>query len=126
MQMKGSTRSSVGFDVSNIASELLWAEVPDRYLLVRYEDFVASPPTVLRKIGQFVGENIDPSQIIDGEYVELGATHCAWGNPNRFEHGRIKLQLEDEWRSRMPRPQRVAVTAMTLPLLFHYKYPIRT
>jgi hypothetical protein len=124
MENRGPALSSLYFDVSNVASEVLWARRPDRYLLLRYEDFLADPVTTLRSIGHFVGEEIDPSAVINGNNVALRATHTAWGNPSRFDHGTIALRPDDAWRSRLPRSSRAAVTAMTLPLVKHYGYPL--
>jgi hypothetical protein len=124
MESRGSALSSLYFDVSNVASEILWARSPDRYMFLRYEDFLDDPSTVLRAICRFVGEEIEPSAVLNGNQVTLRATHTAWGNPGRFDHGTLSLRPDDSWRSRLPRSSRVAVTAMTLPLVKHYSYPL--
>ena len=79
---------------------------------------------MLRRIGEFVEVDIDPSQVIDDGFANLSGTHSAWGNPNRFVHGQIGLAPEDEWKLRMPQSQRAVVTAMTLPLILQYAYPV--
>jgi len=118
--------SSTYFDVSNIASELIWARHTQRYMRMRYEDFISAPAEMLRRIGEFVEVDIDPSQAIDDGFANLSGTHSAWGNPNRFLHGQIGLAPEDEWKFRMPQSQRAVVTAMTLPLILQYAYPVRS
>jgi hypothetical protein len=124
MEERGAVVSSTYFDVSNIAAELIWARSPDHYLFLRYEDFLKSPEESIRMIGGFVGEDIDPGLIINDGQLMLGQSHTAWGNPNRFEHGSMRLKTDEAWRSAMPRQRQLAVTALTLPLMRHYRYPI--
>jgi hypothetical protein len=124
MESRGAALSATYFDVSNIAAELIWARSPDRYKFLRYEDFLADPKEGLRQIGQFVGEVIDPDQIIKDGRLTLGPSHTAWGNPNRFEQGSVALNPEESWRSGMSRERQLAVAAFTLPLMLHYHYPL--
>lgn len=126
MATRRPANSCLYFNVSNLASEALWDQSSDRYMFLRYEDLMASPAEALFEIGRFIGVKIDPGHVIHDGYATLQTTHSAWGNPNRFRHGRVKLELEDEWRSRMPASDRAVVTALTLPLLLHYGYPVRT
>ena len=38
----------------------------------------------------------------------------------------MPLKTMETWRTRMPRERQLAVTALTLPLVAHYHYPIHT
>ena len=125
MEERGAVVSSTYFDVSNVAAEMIWAHSPDHYMFLRYEDFLKSPEETLRMIGRFVGEDIDPSEILSDGRLTLGQSHTAWGNPNRFEHGSVRLKTDEKWRSAMPRQRQLAVMALTLPLMKRYHYPIR-
>jgi len=124
MESRGPVVSSTYFDVSNVAAELMWSHWHDRYLFLRYEDFLADPTSTLRRIGRFVGEDIDPSQIMTDGRVDLNPSHTAWGNPKRFELGSVQLEPDEAWRSKMPRKERLAVTALTFPFIKRYHYPI--
>jgi hypothetical protein len=44
------------------------------------------------------------------------------GNNNRFRTGQITLREDTEWRQRLTRLDRAAVTAVSLPLMAHYGY----
>jgi hypothetical protein len=98
--------------------------VPSRRL--RYEALVARPREhageLLRLAGTDGGDQaLDFIQ--DGE-VDLGVDHTVAGNPMRFRQGQVRLRADDQWRRAMPRGQRLAVTAITWPLLLRYGYPL--
>jgi hypothetical protein len=123
MESRGAFVSAAYFDVSNVTSELMWARRHDRYRFLRYEDFLADPKGTIRMIGEFVGEDIDPDLVFSDGKLHLGPSHTAWGNPDRLVNGPIPLKTEETWRTRMPKERQLAVTALTLPLMAHYRYP---
>jgi hypothetical protein len=98
--------------------------VPSRRL--RYEALVARPREhageLLRLAGPDGGDQA-LDFIRDGE-VDLGVDHTVAGNPMRFRQGQVRLRADDQWRRAMPRGQRLAVTAITWPLLLRYGYPL--
>jgi hypothetical protein len=93
------------------------------YTLVRYEDLVQDPVRELRRIEAAVGEPIATEDLGSGT-VSLGTAHTASGNPARFTVGPVKIARDDEWRDKLPPAPRAAVTALTLPGLLRYRYPI--
>jgi hypothetical protein len=121
MPRRGPVESSVGWSRANLLVE------PTRlrgvgYLLIRYEDLLADPETVLQKIMTGLGEEGPDLPFLDGRTAELEAAHTVAGNPMRFRHGSIELRPDEEWRSGMAPADRRAVTAMTWPLLLRYGY----
>ena len=105
-------------------TELLWRGRPDRYLRVRYEDFVRQPLPTVRQITALVDEAPEGVAFSSGQTVRLQPTHSVSGNPNRFTSGSVEIRADDEWRHLMRRADRMLVTALTLPLLLHYRYPL--
>lgn len=93
-------------------------------LTVRYEDLLADPAPVLRKIRQFAGLPDAPAALdfLDGRTARLEVDHTASGNPMRFTTGDVSLRTDDAWRERLPTPRRRAVSALTLPLRLRYGY----
>src|SRR5258708_30699848 len=95
---------------------------------VRYEDLVRSPESTIADLARFAGlPSGDLGLALGGTQgeprsAELSHGHLVCGNPMRFATGKITIRGDDRWRSAMPRSQRRAVTAMTLPLLAHYGY----
>jgi hypothetical protein len=93
-------------------------------LMIKYEDLVASPCDVVARIARHAGEAVAEEQVaglIDGKRP-LRVNHSIAGNPVRFHKGPVRLRLDDEWRSRMRRRDRLLVTALTAPLLRSYGY----
>jgi len=97
-----------------------------RVTRIRYEDFVSRPrPAVsaaLADLGLPPGPS-DLAHVTDG-HVVLGSSHGLSGNPSRFSDGQITLRPDEAWRDRMPRRDRAVVTALGLPLLMRYGWPL--
>jgi len=116
-------KSSALWDSWNASAEALWRRTPERYLRIRYEDFVADPRESLRRILGLVGVTAELPLAGERE-VRLGVSHTVSGNPNRFEIGAVELRPDHEWISSMSPRDRALVTALTLPLLPRYGYRI--
>ncbi len=94
-------------------------------LRVRYEDFVAAPLRVLRRVAAFMDLSV-PSDLeaqLRGGGIELARDHSVAGNPMRFRSGRVALRSDDQWIGALPARDRRMITAMTTPLLQRYGYP---
>ena len=115
-------KSSALWDSWNASAEALWRRVPDRYLRLRYEDFVADPRECFEKILALVGEPDAGPPLVGEREVKLGVSHTVSGNPNRFETGAVELRTDHEWISKMTPRDKALVTALTFPLLKHYGY----
>lgn len=96
---------------------------PERWMFLRYEDFAADPRGSITRLLAFLGESATPP-FLDEESVVLGVQHTVAGNTDRFRVGRVRIALDDEWNRRMPRRRRLAVRALTWPLLLRYDYPL--
>jgi len=98
---------------------------PDRYQMIRYEDFAAEPRHAMDQIAALIDEPLD-DRIWTGDHeVHLEVTHSCWGNANRFEGRDVLIRLDDEWESKiLPRDRRL-VTAMTWAQLPRFGYPRR-
>jgi hypothetical protein len=101
-----------------------------RYLRVRYEDFASRPIEmangILLELGFAATVAQAPSQPLGSESdtvsVALPPEHSVSGNPMRFETGDVVVKVDEEWRTAMPRRQRIAVTLLSAPLLAKYGY----
>ena len=108
----------------NASAEALWRRAPQRYLRLRYEDFVADPRKSFEEILDLVGERVAEPPLVGEREVKLGVSHTVSGNPNRFETGAVELRTDREWVSKMNPRDKALVTALTLPLLTHYRYHV--
>jgi len=92
---------------------------------VLYEDFIADPEGILRRIAALA--DVDPDVLpLQGSHTALlGANHTASGNARvRFRSGPVELRLDDEWRSSLDPAARRTVTVLTAPFLIRYGYSL--
>jgi len=94
---------------------------------LRYEDFTAEPERALRRVAGFAGlpdRDSYPFLTAGGTSVSarLDGGHSVSGNPMRFTTGEVPIRSDEQWRTRMPRAQQRAVTALTWPLMAGYGY----
>jgi hypothetical protein len=98
---------------------------PARSTLLRYEDFVLAPQDSVEALADMAGRpgqlatSSDPAQT---RTVTMHPTHTVGGNNNRFRAGPVQLREDTEWRSRLHRIDRAAVTTVCSPLMAHYGY----
>ncbi|MFD0598780.1 hypothetical protein ACFQZ4_46160 [Catellatospora coxensis] len=64
------------------------------------------------------------SPFVGDRTVELAANHTVSGNPGRFRTGTVELRADDAWRDQLPVATRLATTALALPLMQRYGYPL--
>jgi hypothetical protein len=125
MVRTGPLTSTRKWIVSSLFGEALRRRVGDRYLCVRYEDFVRHPETTLEAVGEFVGRPEATLPVKNGNTVDLGTNHTAGGNPDRLNTGTVQLRSDDEWIEKQLPLHRLTVTGMALPMLRRYGYPIQ-
>lgn len=116
-------KSAALWDSWNAAAEALWRRTPERYMRLRYEDFVADPRESFERVLRLLGESAEPPLAGENE-VKLGVSHTVSGNPNRFETGAVALRPDQAWTEKMSPRDRGLVTALSLPLLLRYGYPV--
>jgi hypothetical protein len=116
-------RSAAEWTIDNLLFELLGVRGVRRHLL-RYEALVADPRRWLTGVLRFLGWSgaDDKLEFVRADHVVLRPTHSVSGNPMRFREGHVPLRLDEAWRTRMARADRMVVTAMTWPMLARYGY----
>ncbi|MEV5568867.1 sulfotransferase [Spirillospora sp. NPDC052269] len=115
-----STGYWVGF---NLASELIGRAFPDRYLRVRYEDFTREPRAALARAMRMAGLTGEPPVDAGGEAI-LHVNHTVTGNPDRLRRGPVRIRRDDRWLGTQPPRDRTLATAVALPMLPAYGYPL--
>ncbi len=124
MSRQGLVRSSLAWDARNLATEGAFGREPERYTLLRYEDFVEDPRGVVGSILRFVGEDEVGSPFGGEREVALEASHTFSGNPDRFQGGTVKIEPDKEWKRSLSVARRAGVAALTWPGLVRYGYPL--
>lgn len=95
--------------------------------VVQYERLAREPGPELRRVLKLAEQDPTPEDLaffLSPNEVELGPTHTVSGNPMRFTLGKVTLRLDEEWRKRMSRWNRLVVSAACWPLLHRYGYQL--
>jgi hypothetical protein len=125
MLQHGAAASSLSWVGWNLAAEAIRRREPGHFLRIRYEDFVGSPRKAIDDIAAMLGEHATGLEFVDDHTVSLGGNHTVSGNPSRFSSGPVRLRRDDEWIGKQRPRDRLVSTALALPLLRRYGYPIR-
>jgi len=98
----------------------------ERYMVLRYEQFVDAPMETTRKILSFIGEQNDKLDFFVSErHVRLDAGHVFSANENRNSSGSIEITLDENWPKELPGWTRRFITAATLIPMLIYGYRSR-
>ncbi|MEU8237426.1 sulfotransferase [Actinoplanes missouriensis] len=124
MQQHRPADSTVHWLVWNAFAERLARSYPNRYRLLRYEDFAAAPREGIERLLEFTGVDVRNSPFLDDTTVLLEPNHTVSGNPSRFRTGEVALRPDERWRADQPIGPRIAVTALALPMLHRYGYKV--
>lgn len=91
-------------------------------LTVHYEQFMAEPTETIRRIAQFAGHTASAPLLpeLKDKSVTLSAHHTVAGNPMRFKVGRVNLNLDEAWKIKMKRWDRIVATGLSAPLRAAY------
>lgn len=101
-----------------------WIGRPSRRIRVRYEDFVRDPQGTLGTALEAVGRGGLESNILNGRVARLDESHILSGEFGRFRKGEVEIRASDRWRGGLRVYETAFVTALTLPLLAAYRYPL--
>ncbi|MBA9005254.1 sulfotransferase [Thermomonospora cellulosilytica] len=119
----GVGRSTAYWTGFNLASDWIGAAFPGRYLRIRYEDFAADPAHVLATIAAWAGLEGAPP-VSDEATATLGENHTVTGNPDRLRRGPVRIRPDLAWMTGLPKGETMISTALALPLLSRYGYPL--
>lgn len=117
-------RSSIEWNAVNLSCDVMRRLGRERFLMLRYEDFIAEPRYWVGRILQMLGEHPVNDPFRSAHEVDLHRTHSVSGNPKRFRNGVVRLAPDDEWIEAMGIWPRRQVTALTWPGLTHFGYKL--
>lgn len=118
---KSPWESSLSWNARNYILDRVGAKFGDRYMRVKYEDFVQNPKGCVESVLRHVGDAGKDLSYIADDGVALRTNHCVYGNPDLFKSGKIKLKLDERWKA-MTRSDKVVTTALTWPFMKRYGY----
>ncbi|MEA2517788.1 MAG: hypothetical protein QOG16_1626 [Actinomycetota bacterium] len=122
---RGALDATLRWDLLNLGSDAIIRRTGANHAMrIRYEDFVARPRQHVDLARILLNEPQGPSPFVNDHTVRLGINHTIAGNPSRFVTGTIHLEDRREWRQAQTRIDRWITTAVALPFLRRYGYPI--
>lgn len=115
---------AIRWNIRNAVVSLLARKFAGRFVLLRYEDFLAKPKESLIKVIQISDHPLKKNEFkfLDDPQYAYKAQHIPRGNPNRFQMGAIEICPDSEWKTRMRKAPRLLVSLITWPLLSKYGY----
>lgn len=119
-------RSAAQWTALQSEIELVRARGGFRTGRLTYEDLVEQPAAAISAALSDLGITTDAHDLphIAGNTARLGASHGLSGNPGRYDTGDIILRADSRWRTGLPLREQRIVTALCLPLLTAYGYPV--
>ncbi len=112
--------TAFGWTIANLGCEMFGWLHPDRYLRLRYEDFVRAP---LPAVGHLLSRvSLDAPATLEQSKASRNR-HQLYGNAMRFQTlSPAGLKEDMAWKTAMPTVYRVLVGAFTWPLRWRYDY----
>ena len=121
MPTQNIAKSSIQWSVRNILAYSL-KSFSHSYQLVRYEDFVKEPQSVLTNIMTNLDIENCKFSCLTEKSPNKTEIHAILGNPIRFEKGPLRIRADMEWKDKLETQEKFLATALTFPLLFAYGY----
>jgi hypothetical protein len=123
MNSRDVRRTAFEWSAKNLILQGLGLTCP--HIRVRYEDLFPDARREVARIVQLAGK----PQLAESLREPLTSfdalpLHTVGGNRVRFQRGPVELARDEQWKRGMPARERREVTALTLPLLKAYGYPV--
>ncbi len=113
-------RTAINWDVNLALSSLLSTRRPNRVIQLEYEAMVRQPEAALAAVAN-LATRLGMPQLGALDFNGMPARyHSVAGNPIRFDRSPLRIEVDDEWRTRMKPTDRAVVTALTAPLLLRH------
>jgi hypothetical protein len=112
---------------SNLFVYFSLRKLSSAYFRVRYEDLVAHPDDTARLISSTEAKVAGSNWCSDQRSQHANEHHLVGSNPGVRRHlgNDLRLTLDEEWRTGLPRGQQRLVTAICGALMAVYDYPLR-
>ena len=125
MHQRRASVAGLDWILQNHSTDVLNTSVSSSAWRLHYEDFAANPSMITAEIVSIMGKpGIAQNHQVD-QVVQLPEVHI-FGNPSRFDTGKVPIRLDDEWRRAMPAASKLLVTAISSPVLLRYGYQLRS
>jgi hypothetical protein len=123
MPRSGAFGTALRWSVRHAFAEgMLKRRLRERYLRLRYEDFVADPSQAVRNVAALAEQPVPPDETLNGARIDFPANHTFSGNPLRFRSDAIDIEPDQAWTAKMSSHDRVLASIGAAPLMRRYGY----
>lgn len=115
--------AAASWTIKNLAVEKFLGSQSDRYLRIKYEDFMTNPEKCIRLMTNLLGENTVELPFLTKDRVQMQLDHLFSGSPSsRAMTGEVQLKVDSRWQSKISRRDKNLITSLTFPMLAKYDY----
>jgi len=115
-------RTTIFWIISNMLSTWTIKQIDtNKSIRLRYEDFVTEPEIAIKKIGDLIGLNFESITKAIQNSKEFVVGHTIAGNRLRMS-GKIRLTLDEEWKHKLPRKDKLLFWILAGWLMNIYQY----
>lgn len=115
--------ASLSWMLKNAAVESFLKSPEERYLQMKFEDFVAQPKASLAAVLKMIGEESADLSFLQGESVQMKTDHIFTGSPSsRSNVGSVKLKADERWKQEMTDLDKTIIGNITASLRKKYQY----
>jgi hypothetical protein len=115
--------ASLSWMLKNAAVESFLKSSEDRYLQMKFEDFVSQPQQALAAVFKMIGEESADLSCLQGESVYMKTDHIFTGSPSsRSTVGTVKLKVDERWKREMTDLDKIIIGNITWSLRKKYQY----
>lgn len=113
--------ASLSWILKNLAVESFLGSPTERYLHMRFEDFVKSPLESVKAVLNLIGEESSDLSFMDNNCVQMKVDHIFTGSPSsRSDTGQVKLRIDERWKNEMSSLDKKIITFLTFFLSRRY------
>lgn len=102
MRRRGPWTNAMRWMALNFLAERLGGRIGERYMFVRYEDFISDPRGVLTDLLTRVQGSSGELSFLCDDTVHLTTSHTLSGSGVRFKTGPLVLKYDERWREALP------------------------
>ena len=115
--------ASISWSLKNSAVESFLGSPQDRYLRMKFEDFVSHPQRSLEAVLKMLDENDVDLSFVQDKSVQMKIDHIFTGSPSsRSKSGNVKLRIDERWKRDMSEFDKTIITYLASGLMRKYEY----
>ncbi|MEO1299650.1 MAG: sulfotransferase [Cyanobacteria bacterium J06636_16] len=115
--------ASLAWMLKNSAVESFLSKPKQKYMRMKFEDFVLSPKESVQSVLDMMDEVCPNLPFVEKDAVQMKTDHIFTGSPSsRSDVGNVQLKLDERWKENMNLRDKNTIAVITAPLRRKYQY----